>query len=346
MPSAFVFGFILDSLTLQRIDLWFENLVFIVHLFILCVAIFLINAHESERFFRFLIPQKLVSFLMFVMQFSFGALFSAFFIFYSRSASLASSWPFLLFLLLMLFGNEVFRKSYGRLVFQLSLFFIILFSYSIFIVPVVLGKIGVDIFILSGIVSLVFIGIFIFILSSLIKEKLAKVKSLLTFFILLIFAVFNVFYFTNIIPPIPLSLKEIGVYHSVLRNKEGGYIAMRENVPWYRVEKLFGSKVHWVSGGSVYVYSAVFAPTRINTKIYHEWEHYDGKSEEWVTTNKIGFPIVGGRDGGYRGYTTKESIVSGKWRVNVITERGQIIGRKTFEVIESDTTPELEATAF
>ena len=36
---------------------------------------------------------------------------------------------------------------------------------------------------------------------------------------------------------------------------------------------------------------------------------------------------VGGRDGGYRGYTTKSTPAAGRWRVNIETSDGLLIGR-------------------
>src|SRR5438309_4066891 len=44
------------------------------------------------------------------MQFAFGALWSAFLVFYGRSAVFAASWPFLIVLAAIFIGNEVFRR--------------------------------------------------------------------------------------------------------------------------------------------------------------------------------------------------------------------------------------------
>jgi len=91
--------------------------------------------------------------------------------------------------------------------------------------------------------------------------------------------------------------------------------------------------MHIKKGEPVYVYSAVFAPTDLNTKIFHSWEYYDKVLDRWVKTDKIGFAIFGGRDGGYRGYSLKTSLVEGRWRVRVATERDQTLGRIEFDVL-------------
>jgi len=55
----------------------------------------------------------------------------------------------------------------------------------------------------------------------------------------------------------------------------------------------------------------------------------------------VRFDIVGGRDGGYRGYSFKKNLKPGDWRVDVITETDQLLGRKKFTLIEGDTPPKL-----
>src|SRR5438046_3026621 len=60
-------------------------------------------------------------------------------------------------------------------------------------------------------------------------------------------------------------------------------------------------------GERVYVFSAIFAPSGLSTIIFHEWQHYDENTKDWVTTNTEQFPIIGGRDGGYRGYSFKDN---------------------------------------
>ena len=42
--------------------------------------------------------------------------------------------------------------------------------------------------------------------------------------------------------------------------------------------------------------------------------------------------IFGGRDGGYHTYSIKGNIIPGLWRVDIETERGQIIGREEFKI--------------
>lgn len=327
---AFIAGFVADNLTLRRVDLWIENIIFIIYFFVSAGAIFLFNAYESGRLANTFIRRH-IRWVPLVMQFAFGALFSGFFVFYSRSGSFAASWPFLIFLLGLLIGNELFRKRYARTVFQLSIFFIIVFSYAIFIVPVVLGKMNAYTFLLSGFLAAAAFGFVLTGLSKVSPERYRLSRRAIFQSAAVIYLVFNVFYFANIIPPIPLALKDIGVYHLVQKNQDS-YLVKYEPVHWYEVFKKVQPIYHRFQNEPVYVFSAVFAPTKLTVPIWHRWSYYDEAQKQWIESSRIRFTISGGRDGGYRGYSLKSNVAPGKWRVDVITERDQIIGRLTFEI--------------
>lgn len=340
-PLSLLAGFVTDNLTLRRIDLLVENIAILSYLFIVGVSILILNAYDVGRL-RGKTIDKLYDILPFVMQFAFGGLFSVFVVFYFRSASFFASWPFLLVLAGLLVGNEVFRKQYSRLVFQLSIYFAAIFSYSVFAVPIVLNKMNDMVFLISGFASIAFISLFVFTISLVLREKLNPARGIFIKSIAGIYLLFNVFYFANIIPPIPLSLKESGIYHDVQR-LSGGYVIKTEPTQWPGFFNNFNRVFHWKRGEPVYCYSAVFAPAKINTEILHRWSYFNDEKKEWEVKSLLGFPIIGGRDGGYRGYSVKYEIEPGKWRVDVITEQGKILGRIKFEIIEVNESPKLRA---
>lgn len=336
---ALVVGFALDTITLKRIDLWIENLIFLAYLLIAVLSIIIINLYDGHvlrgKFFYYV-----STFAPVPMQFAFGGLFSGFAIFYLRSASLSASWPFLFFLLLLLIGNEFFRARYLRLTFHISIFFIALFSYAVFLVPIIVGRMGVAEFLLSGAISLAAILIFLEALSIFMRKRVREALGTIIKSVGAIFLAMNISYFLNIIPPIPLALKEAGAYHFVNRIEDGSYFIRREGAAWYSV--FFPTTVHLIRGDSLYFYSAVFAPTRLNIRIAHRWQYFDEGQDKWVTVLRVGFPISGGRDGGYRGFSEKTNIEEGFWRVDAETERGQRIGRKTFRIQHVNALPLLE----
>jgi len=313
-------GFIFDNLTLTRVDLFLDNMVLLFYLVLVAVGIIVINSRA----------EKYHDFIPYAMQFAFGGLFSGFLVFYFRSGSVAASLPFFLMLAIFFVGNEFFRERYKLFNFHLAVFFVALYSYAIFSLPILLRQLGADVFILSGFLSLIVIFLLFYLIKKISPQKISSHGKLNAITIIGIYFLFNIFYFANIIPPIPLALKEGGIYRNVER-VNGDYVFYGKEKKWYQFWQK--NKYSFVPGESVYAYTAVFAPTKINSQIFHRWSFYDPKNKEWVESGKIGFPIKGGRDGGYRGYSVKESIFPGKWRVDVVTERGQIIGRIGFEII-------------
>lgn len=327
---AFLLGFVIDNFTLTRIDQWLDNLILFSYLMIAGIGILLFNVFESRGLGHKFFP--------IAIQFAFGGLFSGYFVFYSRSASLSSSWIFIAFIILFLIGNELSKGKYSRLGFQVGVFFAALFSFSIFYVPIVVNSIGAWVFVLSGIISLIAIRFFVKLLSYIVPKKIENAREVLIGVIGTIFVLFNILYFTNVIPPIPLSLKDVGVYHSVERVGEN-YNVTFEDKKWYQFYKRYNDIFH-SNDGTVYFFSAVFAPTDLKTNLYHHWQYYDG---EWITVNKFFLPILGGRGEGYRGYSYKSNPIPGKWRVDVITERGQVVGSATFLVVDVNETVSLES---
>ena len=281
----------------------------------------------------------------FLMQYAFGGLLSGFFVFYIRGASLATSWPFLVLLFGLLVGNEFFRTRYQRFTFQVSILFFVLYSYMIFFMPVVVGSMGAWVFLLSGVVSLIVIGLLLYGFSYLMPTAIHYLHRGIVISIGGIFLAVNAMYFLNILPPLPLSLKEAGVYHNITR-VPSGYRVVGEEQPWYGF-LISREKIHISVGSPVYFYSAVFAPTRITeTRIVHHWEYFNEKTDAWVNRTRIEFSIAGGRDGGYRGYSLKTNVEAGLWRVRVETARGQVLGQTSFRVENVPETPVLVEQVF
>jgi hypothetical protein len=126
--------------------------------------------------------------------------------------------------------------------------------------------------------------------------------------------------------------------HSIVRNEAGEYEVEYEQGTW-RDYFISYNKVHVVPGDPLTVYTSIFAPTKFGTDIVHEWQYYNEQQRRWNTMSRIPLYISGGRDGGFRTYSSKGSLMEGKWRVNVKTPRGQHIGRIKFYVEEVEAQP-------
>jgi hypothetical protein len=332
---SLVGGFVFNALTLKRVDMFWENFWIIWHLLVVAVCIVWINMTENGNENN---PSKLLFWLVNILQFTFGGLLSTFLVFYFRSSELSASWPFILILAVAFWANESLKNLYARLSFQISLFYLSLFSFTIFFVPVVMHAIGTKIFLFSGGISLITIMIFLLILACVARKKFSQNIKIVFPATAGIFVAVNILYFTNFIPPIPLSLIDGGVYHSIMKNEEGNYTVQYENVGWRRFVTLYPD-FHLKKSNPVYVYSAVFSPPSLDTTIVHEWQYDDPQTHAWSDRERFTLSVTGGRDGGFRTYSMKTNMSPGHWRVTVATPKGKVIGRVRFNVVATDTEP-------
>ena len=96
-----------------------------------------------------------------------------------------------------------------------------------------------------------------------------------------------------------------------------------------------------MAGDNVFCFAQVFAPTKLQTDIFHTWEYYDETADDWIEHANLSYPIAGGRDGGFRGYTLIQNFTDGKWRCSVETKRGQVLGREKFKIDSTQLPNEL-----
>ncbi len=333
LTVAFIAGFIVDNITLNRVDQLFDNLLLFTYVVLAMVSITLLYAGIAERFSD-RVNEFLKKWAPILMQYAFGGLLSGMLIFYGRSGTIAESWPFILMILGVIYGNETITNRQGRLVYNLVIFFVGLFAYIVLVVPVLLGKMGAWIFVGSGFLALFIMYWFFRFLERIVPNFIQLQKRNVVFIIGTLYIALNALYFANIIPPIPLSMKHVGVYHAVERLENNTYELTYEKPAWWVWYRNSDSTFHYAKGESIYCYASVFAPSRLETNIYHRWEYYDEVSKEWKEHARIAYPIAGGRGEGYRGYTKIDSYREGTWRCRVETARGQVIGSETFEVAD------------
>ncbi len=332
-------GFVFDAIVLKRVDQFWENFFVVLHLVVIAVCMVIVHALEKQEGDE-ANPSKAHFWLVNAIQFTFGGVLSVLLVFYFRSSDLASSWPFLLILALAFWANESLKRSFIRLGFQVMLLYLSIYCFLIFLVPVITHKFGGWIFLLSGVASLVVIWGFILLIKIFSRKQYEQGKKILFIAVFGIFTLVNVLYYTNIIPPIPLSLKDAGVYYSLVADGTGGYFATGEEPKWQNYFTLYPD-FRYLEGQPVYVYSAIFSPSRLNVEVVHEWQH-KGADGKWVMTDKIPLTIIGGRDGGFRTYSLKRfNLDPGQWRVNVLTTRGQVIGRIRFNLVASQELPKI-----
>lgn len=256
-----------------------------------------------------------------LLQFFFGGLFSALFIFYFKSSShlLATLWAFGLGALLV--ANEFLEDRYRRFTLTWVLFGLCAMLLLNFVVPHVVGSISAVWFVLS---TLAGAGLAHW-LHLKTPGQPGRIKPMWAVAAGLLIA-----YAADVIPPVPLVKRDIAVGHDLTRSG-GNYVLRQEKTPWWVFWRRASDEFHLKPGERLYCLSAVFAPSGLDTRLYHRWSHYDN-ARGWTATPRIGFALSGGRQGGYRGYTWKQNLAPGEWKVAVETEDGRTVTVHRFEL--------------
>jgi hypothetical protein len=328
---SMIAGFIFDNHFFERVDHPVTQIVLAVYLVVAAGSILIVHHIESypddpgilHRFHPLLVVAT---------AFALGGLWSAFVIFYGRALT-AATWPFVALLAGMMIANEMLKQYHARLAFTLTLLFLALFSYTILVVPIVTGTMGRAMFLLSGGLAVAGFAALIFVLGHIGTERIERAGRGIVLGAACVFATINAAYFANILPPLPLTLQNAGVFHSVAKDGDV-YRAVAEPLEGFSLPGLLGAPpvMHVESGGSLSVFSAVFAPIQLKTDVVHLWQRYDEAAQTWRTESTVRFAIVGGREGGYRGYSVKSMPANGRWRVDIETPDGLLIGRVRFSV--------------
>ncbi|MFA6077651.1 MAG: DUF2914 domain-containing protein [Candidatus Paceibacterota bacterium] len=330
---SILLGFIWDFFTFARPDQLLGNIILLSYLIGAALGIALLSLYRKRGEITPII-------LLALVQFAFGNIAGSFLFLYGKSGTFEGSSLFLLILGVFLIGNEFMREKYSKIIFHISVWYFLSLLYLTFVVPMVLGKMGDSVFFLSSVISLISAGMLLLVLHLTSKDIANELKKV-SLYIGGIFVAFNAFYFLNIIPPVPLSLQEIGIYHLVERADNANYKTLYEKPEWYEflsdTKKVFNK----YNNESVYCFSSVFAPVKLSTGINHRWEHYDEMSNEWSTVSIVPFTITGGRDNGYRGYSQKQNLTPGRFRCSVETTTGALVGRTTFVVVNVTKAPVL-----
>jgi hypothetical protein len=338
-PAAFFMaGFMFDVFTIGRIDDWFNIVMQILYL--VFIAYFLVLEFSDFKYEsvqnRFL--KKIVVFKDEIFHFFLGTLLSAFTLFYFKSASLSNAFIFMLIMSFVLVLNELdFFQKRGIIV-KSILFKLCLFSFFLYVTPLIFGRVGFAMFLIS-----IFLSSFTSFLYGkwLLKKKVTAERMKNEFIIphASVLIVFVSLYFFKVIPPVPLSIQEIGIYHNI-EKKDGGYLLYSEHPRWkfwLNGDEDFEAR----EGDKVYVFLRLFAPKGFEDKIYLRWQ-YRSKHGEWLTSDRIELRILGGRGAGFRGYAYKSNYQLGEWRILAETEDQLEIGRIDFDILTpgSSVVPE------
>jgi hypothetical protein len=313
---AFIGGFAWDAITLgNQIK---PSDLFILFGYLAGAAAILTMLGRQVRF-------RGSQYLNWLLQFFFGGIFSALFIFYFLSSSDLPGYLFVIGLAALLLGNEFLESAYSELTLSWAFFTLSAIMFLNFALAHLFRSVATFWFYLGTLLAvLLVLG-----LRRLSRHDSATIKPSLgvAALILLLHAV-------NVIPPVPLVKKEMLVAHDLHRSN-GNYEGTVESPGW-RFWRTSAKTFHRSGGERVYCFTSVFAPNGIATTIRHRWQHLDPRSGEWIDYGTIPIRISGGRRGGYRALSYKSNVAPGRWRVIAEAESGAAIGIIDFDVVTGE----------
>ncbi len=324
---AFFAGFIWDALTIgKRVnasDLWMLSSYLIATIPIIWWTVRKAQISpqsvsiDDEAHWKTRLPYMAIQFL-------FGSLFSALFILYFKSSSHLAAIVWSIGLGVLLVANEYLETAYKRFTLTWTLFGFCTILLLNFVVPFIVGSVHVIWFFISTAIAVA--------ATRSIKLKISpQFGNIVPTYA--VAAAIVLAYVLDVIPPVPLVKRDIQV-GTHFEKAAGEYRVLQDKAPWWIFWRSTLNSVHISAGEQVYCVSAIFAPRGLEARLYHNWQYYDAKAG-WVTKSRIGFGLAGGRDNGFRGYTFKQNIAYGEWRVKVETENGRTIAIHEFEIEKS-----------
>jgi hypothetical protein len=322
--AFFTAGFVFDTFMVRRIDdvkVLIQQGVYLLLSGVLLASLVVMR----ERANRWAAP---------ALHFMLGTLLNAYALFYVKSGSGLTSVLFFLVISALLVINEL--PSVHRLgpVVLYGLYSFCLTSYFAYLYPVLFGRIRWWMFVLAvatSAVPLTLVGRFHHKRTG-DRRQVVRHALLPTLGVQALLLVLHAF---RLIPPVPLSLMEIGIYHDVARQADGSYRVSYNAPAFYRFWVRDDTNFRATAGDRVFTFFRVFAPRGFRDEIRVAW-FIRQPGHGWLAAGDLPIAVTGGREGGFAGVAFKQNWRPGDWRVIVETLDGREIGRRTFAVRGDD----------
>ncbi|OGR91579.1 MAG: hypothetical protein A2V88_12510 [Elusimicrobia bacterium RBG_16_66_12] len=332
--ALFVAGFLFDTLAVGRIDK-LHNIIHQATYLSLCA--FFTSLELRELYGQFTPPARLKSAWRYhigATHFMLGTLLNIYTLFYFKSASMGASFVFLALLAGLLAVNELKPFENSGVILRMTLFSLCLVSYFTYLVPTLVGSIGILPFLGTLAASTACMALLAWRLKGRLPDPERTLKRHLIMPYAAVALGFAALYFLKIIPPVPLSLSSIGVYHDVRREGDKFALTMTRSRWrfWQRGDQTFASR----PGDKIHCFISVFSPTHFKERLQVRWQFKDPE-EGWQDADVIPLDITGGRDEGWRGYTIKAKHKPGRWRVRVETSDRRELGRISLTVVPDES---------
>ncbi|HVE14255.1 MAG TPA: DUF2914 domain-containing protein [Elusimicrobiota bacterium] len=335
--AFFVAGFLFDTLFVGRID-HLHNILHQASYLFLC-ALF-ISLELRELYGKFAPPPRFKAAWRYqagATHFMLGTLLNIYTLFYFKSASMWTSFAFLLVLAALLAVNELKPFANSATTMRMGLFSMCLISYFTYLVPVLVGSIGVLPFLGSMLGASACAALLFWRLSLRMPDQPHVLVRHVALPFTGILMGFSALYFLRVLPPVPLSISAMGVYHDVRREGDRFALTMTRSRWrfWERGDQTFLAR----PGDAIYCFVSVFSPTRFKEELRVRWALRD-PARGWEESDDIPLGISGGRDLGWRSFTAKRHYSPGRWRVRIETSDRRELGRLEVEVVpDAETGP-------
>ena len=327
----FAGGFIFDASLLHRID----NPLMLVHQAVyLSLSAFLIAWDlytPDEKASPHRVLAKVWPYREAALHFMLGTLLNVYTIFYFKSGSFTSSLSFLCLLGLLLFLNEARPLKVPKHFLRNALFSLCLISYLNIVVSILVGSTGSGVFTLALVVAYTFHELYV----RLIHKKLPNISAAKHIRVpfLTIALIYSLLYAFKVLPPVPLSVKSMGIYREVTKQGDSYHLGFEHESWkfWKNGDQDFLAR----PGDKIFCFAQVFSPTRFKDQLFVRWSYKDPRVG-WQSWDAIPMNIVGGREEGYRGYTVKTNYQPGDWRVAIETSDGREVGRISLTIVATN----------
>lgn len=334
--TFFICGFVFDAWMVAYPD----KPLFIFHqalyLFVIALLIHYELLFRLEKWHPSKFALKIWPYQNFALHFCLGTLLNVYSIFYIKSASIFSSVIFLLLMIVMIFLNELpFVKKSEKVNLKVGLYSICLFSFFSIVYPLIFGFIGLVPFCFSVLSTIGILLVQLRMLRNLVTEPGVLFHAIFAPVVTVVI-IFTSFFFLGLIPPVPLSVKEQGVYHKLEKRDSHYYLyaEMGDNSFWDFGKTTF----HAEPDDKIYFYSQIFSPARISDKIIIHWFKKNNMGD-WENMDQVPVALKGGREEGFRAFTFKSNYEAGEWKILVETSSGVEISRLYFNVIKVNQAP-------
>jgi hypothetical protein len=337
---AFVGGFLFDIVTLDRIDSWFtigQQVVYILVIGIALMQMFFEEGRpERDTTGMGTVKRAYYEYRNAIVHFVLGSLLSLYTLFFFKSSSLFVSFGFMAILVTLLIVNESERFKKLGLSFKFALISICVLSFSASVVPVFIGSIGMLVFLASMLIGCIPVAVINRRINIHAPDRARQARRQILVPFGAVLALFLTLYLFRLIPPVPLSIQYIGVYHGVER--QGDTFVLSHERPFWRFWDNGDQQFLAQPGDKVHVFFRIFSPARFADQVLMRWYWRDGGGK-WRLQDSIPINIVGGRAQGFRGYGMKSNYQPGAWKLQVETTDEREIGRVYFDLEAVPASP-------